>query len=243
MLVVKGDEMHASPPFSGMTTPPPETVQVPDIIPIFPLPKVVLLPGEILPLHIFEPRYVEMVRDAIASHRVIGMVEVEPGHETELPFTPPVRDVGCVGFIAAHEELPDGRYLMWLVGLERFRIEEEIGSETMYRQVRVQYEPTPESPKRLSEIRPVREELRTILPDLVDLDPPSRGLFARHLEEVSDSQLVALACQILEIASGRKQEILEADSLSDRFLMVYEDLYRHLEVNPEFDNLQPHQLN
>ena len=235
--------MHASAPNNGLTTPPPETVQVPDVIPIFPLPRVVLLPGEILPLHIFEPRYVEMVRDAVTSHRVIGMVEVVPGHETELPFAPPVREVGCVGFIASHEELPDGRYLMWLIGLERFRIEEEIETTSMYRQVRVQYEPTPESPRRLTEIRPVREELRGLLPDLVDLDTSSRGQFARHLREVSDSQMVALACQILEISSDRKQEILEAGSLSDRFLMVHEDLYRHLEVNPEFDDLPPDELN
>jgi Lon protease-like protein len=223
--------------------PPSDTVQIPDVIPIFPLPKIVLLPGEVLPLHIFEPRYVEMARDAIASHRVIGMVEVEPGHETQLPFAPPVREVGCVGYIAAHEELPDGRYLMWLIGLERFRIEEEVDSNTMYRQVRVQYEPTPESQRRLTEIRPVRQELKTLLPDLVDLDPSSRGHFARHLEEVSDSQMVALACQILEISSDRKQEILEADSLSDRYLMVYEDLYRHLEVHQQFEDLRPDQLN
>jgi Lon protease-like protein len=235
--------MHASAPENGLTTPPPETVQVPDVIPIFPLPRVVLLPGEILPLHIFEPRYVEMVRDAVTSHRVIGMVEVVPGHETDLPFAPPVRAVGCVGFIASHEELPDGRYLLWLIGLERFRIEEEIDASTMYRQVRVQYEPTPESPRRLTEILPVRQELRTLLPDLIDLDTSSRGQFARQLDEVSDSQLVALACQILEISSDRKQEILEAKSLSDRFLMIYEDLYRHLEVNPEFDDLQPDELN
>lgn len=235
--------MHASAPANGMTVPPPEMVQVPDVIPIFPLPRVVLLPGEILPLHVFEPRYVEMVRDAVASHRVIGIVEVMPGHEKELAFAPPVREVGCVGFIASHEELPDGRYLMWLIGLERFRIEEEIDATTMYRQVRVEYEPTQESPRRLTGILPVRQELRVLLPDLIELDTPSRGQFTRHLDEVSDSQLVALACQILEISSDRKQEILEADSLSDRFLMVYEDLYRNLEVNPEFDRLRPDELN
>ena len=235
--------MHATAHENGLLTPPPETVQVPDVIPIFPLPKVVLLPGEALPLHVFEPRYVEMVNDAVNSHRVIGMVEVLPGHEAELPATPPVREVGCVGFIASHEELPDGRYLLWLIGLERFRIEEEISAPTLYRQVRVLYEPTPESPRRLTEIRPVRQELRNLLPDLVDLDASSRSQFARHLGEVSDTQLVALACQILEISSDRKQEILEAASLSDRFLMIYEDFYRHLEVNPEFDDLQPDELN
>ena len=66
--------MHGSTIEGGPKAPPPETVNVPDVIPIFPLPKTVLLPAEVLPLHVFEPRYIDLVRDAIASHRVIGMV-------------------------------------------------------------------------------------------------------------------------------------------------------------------------
>jgi hypothetical protein len=234
--------MHGSISENGFPNPPVETVDVPDVIPIFPLPTVVLLPGEVLPLHIFEPRYLEMVRDSIASHHVIGIVEVVPGFENDLPGSPPVRDVGCVGFIASHEELPDGRFLLWLFGLERFRIEEEIDANTQYRQARVLYEPTPESPKRLAEIRPLRQELRSLLPGLVDLDGAAREQFARHMVDASDSQLIALACQILEIPSDRKQAVLEADSLSDRFLMIYEDLYRHLDSNPEIEGLESDQV-
>jgi Lon protease-like protein len=235
--------MHGSVFENGPKAPAPETVQVPDVIPIFPLPRVVLLPAEVLPLHVFEPRYIEMVRDAVASHRVIGMVEVLPGHESELPGTPPVREFGCVGFIAAHEEIEDGRFLMWLLGLERFQVEEELEVTTGYRQVRVRYQPTPESAKRLAGIRSLREELRTFLPQLVDLEESSREQFARHLVEVSDAQLIALATQILELGSERKQVLLEAKTLSERFLMVYEDLYRHLDVNPEFDSFTPDELN
>jgi len=238
----KGRKMHGSTSENGFTGPTQETIHVPDVIPIFPLPKVVLLPGEILPLHIFEPRYVEMVRDAVASHRVIGMVEVMPGFENDLPGSPPVREVGCVGFIASHEELPDGRFLLWLFGLERFRIEEEIDAHTQYRQARVRYEPTPASPKKLAGIRPLRQELRAMLPGLVELDGSSRNHFARHMDDASDSQLIALACQILEISSDRKQALLEAGSLSERFLMVYEDLYRHLDSNPEIEGLESDQV-
>jgi Lon protease-like protein len=197
----------------------------------------------VLPLHIFEPRYIELVRDAIATHRVIGMVEVLPGYEKELPGSPPVREVGCVGFIAAHEQLDDGRFLMWLLGLERFRIERELDVATEYRQVQVLYQPTPESAKRLAGIRSLRQELRELLPTLVDLDEKSRDQFANHMIEVSDSQLIALASQILEMPSDRKRQLLEASTLSDRFLMVYEDLYRHLDRNPEFGSFSPDQLN
>jgi Lon protease-like protein len=234
--------MHGSISENGFPTPPGKTIDVPDVIPIFPLPTVVLLPGEVLPLHIFEPRYLEMIRDSIASHHVIGMVEVMPGFENDLPGSPPVREVGCVGFIASHEELPDGRYLLWLFGLERFRIEEELDANTQYRQARVRYEPTPESPKRLAEIRPLRQELRSLLPSLVDLDGAAREQFARHMDDASDSQLIALTCQVLEISSDRKQAVLEAGSLSDRFLMIYEDLYRHLDLNPEIEGPESEQV-
>ena len=235
--------MHGSAFEDGPKAPPRESVQVPDVIPIFPLPRVVLLPAEVLPLHVFEPCYIELVRDAIKTHRVIGMVEVLPGHEEELPHSPPVREVGCVGFIAAHEELEDGRFLLWLLGLERFYIEHELDVPTSYRQVQVRYQPTPESPKRLAGIRPLRQELRQLLPDLVDLDDAARGQFANHMAEVSDAQLIALAAQILELPSDRKQTLLEAATLSQRFLMVYEDLYRHLDQNPEFGTFSPDELN
>ena len=235
--------MHGSISSDGDKAPPPETVDVPDVIPIFPLPRVVLLPSEVLPLHIFEPRYLELVRDAIATHRVIGMVEVLPGHEKELPGSPPVREVGCVGFIASHEEIEDGRILMWLLGLERFRIEQELDVSTGYRQVQVLYQPTLESAKRLAGIRSLREELRSLLPEFVDLDDSAREQFANHMTEVSDAQLIALASQILEMPSDRKQRLLEASTLSDRFLMVYEDLYRHLDRNPDFGSFSPDELN
>jgi Lon protease-like protein len=235
--------MHGSIFENGPKAPPPEMVDVPDVIPIFPLPKVVLLPSEVLPLHVFEPRYIELVRDAVASHKVIGMVEVLPGHENDLPRSPPVREVGCVGFIATYEELEDGRFLMWLLGLERFHIEQELDVPTSYRQVRVRYQPITESRKRLAGIRQLRLELRTLLPTFIDLDEASREQFAHHMAEVSDAQLIALASQILEIPSERKQTLLEAGTLSERFLMVYEDLYRHLDTNPEFGNFSPEELN
>lgn len=235
--------MHGEIHGDGFAIPAPGTIQVPDVIPIFPLPKTVLLPGEVLPLHIFEPRYRDMVRDALASHRVIGMVESLPGRENMDVGTAEVRNVGCVGFIAQHQELPDGRFLLWLLGLERFRIDEELSAATAYRQVRVNYLPAEESAELLAGILPLRQELRTLLPTLVDLDDNARTMLASQMEEVSDTQLIALACQILELDSQRKQRILEAATQVDRFLMVYEDVYRHMDVNPEFDEIDESELN
>lgn len=220
------------------------TIHVPDVIPVFPLESTVLLPGEVLPLHIFEPRYRDMVRDALAGHRVIGMVQSLPAKFGDDVGDAKIRHVGCLGLIAQHQELQDGRFLMWLLGVERFRIDEELSPATAYRQVRVHYSPVEQSAQRLAGIQPLRQELRTLLPRLVDVDNSTREMLVRQMSEVTDTQLVALACQILELGADRKQQILEAPSLTDRFLMVYEDVYKHLELNPDDDGeLGPAMLN
>lgn len=235
--------MHGDIHTNGLGVNPSGTIHVPDVIPIFPLPRTVLLPGEVLPLHIFEPRYRSMVRDSLNSHRVIGIVEATPDSAFEDVGTAPVRQIGCVGFIAQHQELPDGRSLLWLLGLERFQIDKELNLATMYRQVRVSYIPAEESIQRLAGIQPLRQELRTLLPSLVDTDITTRQMLAAQMEEVSDTQIIALACQILELDSGRKQQILEAPSQVDRFLMVYEDVYNHLDLNPDLDEIDDSELN
>src|SRR5207253_1884878 len=102
-----------------------------DLLPLFPLPNVVLFPNVFLPLHIFEPRYREMVADAIASDRMIGIVLLRPGWNVDRGQGPvsldeagraPVYPIGCSGLITHVEQLADGRYNIVLRGLERFRI-------------------------------------------------------------------------------------------------------------------------
>jgi Lon protease-like protein len=220
----------------------PATVNIPELIPVFPLSEVVLLPGEVLPLHIFEPRYRAMVQDALAGHRVIGIVEVDHGREPSELLPTPIRDVGCVGFIAEHQQLPDGRFLIWLLGIERFSIDEELAVETLYRQARVTYTPVEENAQALAGLAPVRSELRQVLPRLVDLDESARGKLQAQMGEVSDAQLIALASQILELSGPRKRELLEANNQVERFMMVYEDLYRHLDSIDELGG-EPETLN
>ena len=222
---------------------PEGTLHVPEVIGIFPLPRTVLLPGEVLPLHVFEPRYRQLVADALAGPRVFGIVEVQPGHEHDQLGSPPVQEIGCLGFIAQHQELPDGRYALWLVGLERFHIDQELTVQTPYRQVRVTYTPTDDSIAELAGLRPLRQELRALLPGLLPTDADVRSALREQIDEVTDTQLVALASQVLELPSTRKQQLLEATSVNDRFLMLYEDLYSHLDQNPDLDDLEPGQLN
>jgi len=102
---------------------------LPATIPIFPLPNVVLFPNVFLPLHIFEPRYRAMVKDALASDRIIGMVLLRPGFEPNYAGRPPVYPIGCAGLITHSEPLPDGRFNIVLRGLEKFRVTAEEGGQ------------------------------------------------------------------------------------------------------------------
>ena len=95
------------------------------LLPIFPLPTVVLFPNVFLPLHIFEPRYRQMVADALAGDRIIGMVLLRPGYEDDYDGAPPIYATGCSGLITHVEKLEDGEYNLVLRGLEKFTIQSE----------------------------------------------------------------------------------------------------------------------
>src|SRR5688572_15369713 len=101
---------------------------LPATIPLFPLPNIVLFPNVFLPLHVFEPRYRHLVSDTLNGDRIIGMVLLRPGHESEYEGRPPVFGVGCAGVMTHAEPLSDGRFNIVLRGLERFRITGEDAS-------------------------------------------------------------------------------------------------------------------
>ena len=95
---------------------------LPETLPIFPLPNVVLFPHVFLPLHIFEPRYRAMVAEALDGDRIIGMTLLKPGWEGEYEARPPVYPIGCAGLITHAERMADGRFNIVLRGLEKFRV-------------------------------------------------------------------------------------------------------------------------
>jgi Lon protease-like protein len=108
-------------PVVGQTTAPPGDV-LPETIPIFPLPDLALFPHGTQPFHIFEPRYREMIADALAGDSIIGMVMLQPGYEDQYEGRPPVFALGCAGVIVASQRLADGRYNIALQGISKFRI-------------------------------------------------------------------------------------------------------------------------
>jgi Lon protease-like protein len=111
---------------------------LPDTIPVFPLPGALLLPRGQLPLNIFEPRYLSMVDDALRGVRLIGMIQPDEAKASS-PLHPPLYSVGCVGRITQLAETGDGRYLLTLTGIARFRVREELVVTTPYRQCRVAF--------------------------------------------------------------------------------------------------------
>src|SRR5450631_4270756 len=112
---------------------------LPQVIPVFPLPGALLLPRGQLPLNIFEPRYLAMVDDSLRDgHRLIGMIQPDPAHPgTEEKEKPSLFKIGCIGRITQIAESGDGRYLLQLTGVVRFRVEQELDVATAYRQCRV----------------------------------------------------------------------------------------------------------
>ena len=116
-------------------------VDLPETIPVFPLPGALLLPRGQMPLNIFEPRYLAMVDDALRDgHRLIGMIQPDPAHPGP-ESKPTLFKIGCVGRITQLAESGDGRYLMQLTGVARFRVEQELDVLTAYRQCRVTFAP------------------------------------------------------------------------------------------------------
>jgi uncharacterized protein len=188
-----------------------------DLLPLFPLPNVVLFPNVFLPLHIFEARYREMVADAVASDRLIGMVLLRPGWERNYEGRPAVYPIGCSGVMTHVERLGDGRYNLVLRGLERFRIVEE-DHDRPYRRAVV--EPLLEQALAAGDreaIRLQRSKLESMLsPVRSDLGEGRLVAEARMPASMSDEDLVNALAQYLNLEPLEKQALLEKPNLRTR---------------------------
>ena len=111
--------------------------KLPQIIPIFPLSNFIIFPNTTVPLNIFEPRYIQMINDSMKSHRMIGMIQPKKSGELKKPD---LYEVGCIGKITSFNETEDGRYLIIINGVSRFKIVEEMKSDKLYRSCKVDYQ-------------------------------------------------------------------------------------------------------
>jgi Lon protease-like protein len=179
-------------------------------LPIFPLPGAILFPRSQLPLHIFEPRYREMVRDAIDGTGRIGMIQP---HRLDDDNRAPLYSVGCVGEIVGIEELDDGRFNIVLLGINRFRFVQDITTDASYRCAEVDIEafddeePPPLSMAERAEVEREARRLGDAMGLAVDWDAVSR---------LDDEMLVNAIAQVAPFDVGAKQALLEQPALSGR---------------------------
>lgn len=206
--------------------------QLPDTLTVFPLAGVVLFPHWHLPLNIFEPRYLNMVDDAMAGNRLIGMVQAVGGDRQR----PDLAGVGCAGRITAYSETDDGRYLITLTGIARFRITEELDVRTPYRQVRPDWRPFADDLKLDSvEGLPARETLVDALRNYVSTHDMKADWKAVEVAPV-DALVQALAAGS-PFSVMEKQALLEAPTLKDRAAMLV-TLLKMDSAGPEGGTLQ-----
>jgi len=201
---------------SAATTPPPAPAlapsALPEVLPIFPLTGVLLLPRGRLPLNIFEPRYLAMVEDALGHGRLIGMVQPTVS-ETQEAF-PPVYHIGCAGRITSFTETEDGRFLIGLVGVCRFTITEELPIERGYRRVRPDWESYLADIGSTDETEIDRDKLFGILRHYFKLHNIAADWNA--VQNTNNETLVSSLAMICPLAPNEKQALLEAADLRAR---------------------------
>jgi len=206
--------------------------QLPETLTVFPLPGVVLFPHWHLPLNIFEPRYLNMVDDAMAGNRLIGMIQSVGGDRQK----PDLIGVGCAGRITAYSETDDGRYLITLTGVARFRILEELDIKAPYRQVRPNWAPYADD---------LKPDATDGLPSRATLVAALRNYLSTH-DMTADWKAVEVApvdALVQALAAGspfsdmEKQALLEAPTLKDRAEMLV-TLLRMDSAGPDDGTLQ-----
>lgn len=184
---------------------------LPQVAPLFPLGGVLLLPRGQLPLNVFEPRYLNMVDDVMGSDRVIAVVQTTGGDKAR----PSLAAVGCLGRVTSFAETSDGRYLLSLTGVCRFRLGPELNAPTPYRQARLDYAPYAidlDPPEELDESRP---ELLAALEAYL-----KRRELSVDWEAAGEAPMEALVNSLamaLPFDPAEKQALLEAPDLSARF--------------------------
>ena len=178
----------------------------PDTIPIFPLSGVIYFPKTNLPLNIFEERYLDLVNDAVRKDKLMGMIQSKK-HDKEV-FT-----VGCLGKINDYQKSKDGRILINLTGITRFKILKEVENSKLYREFKADYK------KYTLDLDPVAEEVSTLsLMEKVKIFFKNNALLLnwKEFEKLDKSQSINTLSMIAPISNEEKQKLLESQSLKEK---------------------------
>jgi len=196
----------------------PALAELPREIAIFPLSGALLLPEGRLPLNIFEPRYLAMVQDSLGAGRMFGMVQGDPSLP-RIGGDSQVYRVGCLGRVSSFAETDDGRLLITLTGVIRYRIAEEIAGNHGYRRVRAEYA---EFASDLDLDRPAPQLDRAALLEALRPYFRARGIEANWdaIEQTGDALLVTTLCMVCPFDIREKQALLEARGAAERAAML-----------------------
>jgi Lon protease-like protein len=191
-------------------------VDLPEIIPVFPLPGALLLPRGQMPLNIFEPRYLAMVDDAFRDgHRLIGMIQPDIAHSPKNSDKPALFRVGCVGRITQLAESGDGRYILELTGVARFKVVGELEVLTAYRQCKVDFFAFADDfTARVGEDEVNREALLVALADFLKAN--NLKVDWEGVESAPNEALVNALAMMSPYGPAEKQAMLEAPDLKTR---------------------------
>jgi Lon protease-like protein len=190
------------------------SADLPEVIPVFPLPGALLLPRGQMPLNIFEPRYLAMVDDSLRDgHRLIGMIQPDPAHPGT-PEKPGLFKIGCVGRMTQIAETGDGRYLIQLTGIARFRVEEELNVATPYRRCRVTVPFAADFIAREGEDQVDRKALLETLEAFLKANNLKTDW--QGVEAAPNEALVNALAMMSPYGTAEKQAMLEAPDLKSR---------------------------
>lgn len=192
----------------------PQLENLPSVISVFPLTGVLLLPGGNLPLNIFEKRYLNMIDDAMKTHKLIGMIQPDKPNPDGSVQKPKLSKVGCAGKIVDYTETPDGRYLISLVGVCRFEVQEELQATTLYRQVNADWVPYNKDLDAAGCIDLDREKLVNLLERYFEKEGLSCDW--SMIEQTSDEKLITCLSMICPFEPQEKQALLEAGCCNER---------------------------
>jgi Lon protease-like protein len=189
---------------------------LPEIIPVFPLPGALLLPRGQMPLNIFEPRYLAMVDDCLRDgHRLIGMIQPDIAHSPKNSDKPALFRVGCVGRITQLAESGDGRYILELTGVARFKVVAELDVLTAYRQCKVDFFTFADDfTARVGEDEVNREALLVALADFLKAN--NLKVDWEGVESAPNEALVNALAMMSPYGPAEKQAMLEAPDLKTR---------------------------
>lgn len=179
---------------------------LPEELPIFPLHGVLLLPGGQLPLNIFEPRYIAMIDAALASHRMIGMIQTRDDGT--------LYSVGCAGRVSSYNETSDGRYEIVLTGLSRFRLKEELTQKDGYRRARACWADYRSDLEKIDCLDMDRDKLKRLLKNYFQ----KQGLTCswEAVDLAADEKLMTTLAMICPFNSQEKQALLESPCCRER---------------------------